>query len=468
MRPTMTGDAAFGSTHSPQVRIARNIAWFLGGKGLGAVFGIAAIAIMAHALGLEGFGHFSLIVAGAQALGAVVGLQTWRAVVRHGAQHVEAGNRDALARLGMLATGLDVIGAVLGTTFAAAIFLVFPDRLGLDPAYADVAFWFTCAVLWALASTPAGIVRALHRLEVSVYVEAVVPTGRLAMALVVWAIGPSVGRFLIGWALIELVEAVCYWTMARQVFPGAIRLSHLRDVRRTLAENPGLGRFLLLNHAAGMLGAAVCNGPLLAVGGLIGPAAAGLYRLAAQLAQALSRMAALLTRIAYLELARTRVASARRGFARIALQTSVIAGSAGVIVVLLAVAAGRSLLAILGGAAFGAGVLILVPLAIAASLEASSAAFESVLHAAGRARLALVARVLAVATLFAAMWFLLPVGPSGAAWAATLAGIVSYMAMGLMALASLAVEEEPGPLDQTEIQTPDFAEQELQARSTLG
>jgi O-antigen/teichoic acid export membrane protein len=337
---------------------------------------------------------------------------------------------------------------------AGVLIYGFSHVLDLNPKYIDTAFWFCCASLWALVSAPTGIVRALHRFDMAVYVEAVVPTGRLIAALVIWLTGPTVGRFLFAWALVDLIEAALYWAMARRLCPQAVRWSNFGRWREALAENEGVGRFFLVTYAGASLDATMRNGPLLAVGAFVGTRAAGLYRLASQLSQAMSKLSTLLTRSVYAEVARVRVASEAAEFRKLALQTSLIAGGAGIVVVGIALAAGRQLLALIGGEAFEGGAAILVPLAIAASFDLASVAFEPVLHSTGRARLSLIARLFGVAALFAGLALFLPIGPgdnpwavapggevTGAAWAVALGGAVSYLAMGIMAWRTLQTVE---------------------------
>ncbi|WP_188768037.1 lipopolysaccharide biosynthesis protein [Novosphingobium endophyticum] len=418
---------------SPMRRILQNTAWLLGGKGFGAVCGLVYLAILTRTLGLKDFGHFSLIFGTAQALIAIAGFQTWRVVVRYGSEHVHAEDWDKFGRLGMLCGMLDAVGAVFGCALAAVVIYGFAGVLDLNPAYIDTAFYFSCAALWALVSAPTGIVRALHRFDMAVYVEAVVPTGRLIAALAIWWTGPSVSRFLIAWAAIDILEAVLYWIMARRLCPQAVRLSNLARWRQAFAENEGVGRFFMVTYASATIEATMRNGPLLAVGAFIGTRAAGLYRLASQLSQALSKLSTLLTRSVYAEVARARVASELAEFRKLALQTSGIAGIAGVVVVGIALVAGRQLLELIAGPDFEQGASILVPLAIAASFDLASVAFEPVLHSTGRARLSLFARLLAVIALAVGLYLFIPFGPSGAAWAVALGGATSYLAMGVMA-----------------------------------
>jgi O-antigen/teichoic acid export membrane protein len=296
-----------------------------------------------------------------------------------------------------------------------------------------MAFWFCCAMLWALVSAPTGIVRALDRFDMAVYVEALVPICRLSAALLIWWTGPSVERFLIAWAVIDLLEAAAYWLMARWLCPEAVRISHLREWRLVTREHPGIFRFAGITYVTAALEAVVRYGPLLAVGALVGTRAAGLYRLAAQLSQALSKLSTLLTRSVYAEVARARVANTAQEFRKLAVQTSILAGVAGAVVVGIAVAVGGKLLKLIGGADFSGGGKILIPLTIAASFELASVAFEPVLHSTGLARYALMARLAAVVALGAALLAFQDYGGQGVAWAVAVGGAVSYLALGLFA-----------------------------------
>ncbi len=422
---------------SPIGRIFANTAWLLGGKAFGAVCGIAYLAILTRTLGLKGFGHFALIFATAQALIAIAEFQSWRIVVRYGAPHVHVGEWREFGRLGMFCGMLDAIGAASGCLLAWLLIYHSDGLIHINPNYVDPAFYFCCAMLWALVSAPTGIVRALDRFDMAVYVEALVPIGRLTAAVAIWASGPTVVKFLIGWAVVDLIEAGAYWMMARWLCPAAVRLSLVGEWRQAIRDNPGIEKFAAVTYAASTLESIMRTGPLLAVGALVGTRAAGLYRLASQLSQALSKLSSLLTRAVYAEIARARVAAEPGEFRKLAIQTSLIAGGAGAVVVTVAVLAGGKLLVLLGGDAFAGGANILIPLAIAASFDLASVAFEPVLHSTGRARYALIARAVAVAAMAVAMIFLVGYGAPGIAWAVAVGGVVSFLALGFVARRTL-------------------------------
>lgn len=431
-------------------RIFRNTVWLMSGRGFGAICSLVYLAILTRTLGVKGFGHFSLIFGTAQALVAIAGFQTWRVVVRYGAQHILDRDWDKFGRLSMLCGVADAVGAVLGCGIAAIAIYGFAHKLELNPAYIDVAFWFCCAQLWALVSAPTGIMRALDRFDVSVYVEAIVPLGRLLAALAIWAIHPTVGNFLAAWAIIDLIEAALYWIVARRYCPQSIRLSHLGQWRQAIRENDSIRYFFWVTYASSTIEALTRNGPLLVVGAFISTKAAGLYRLASQISQALSKLSSMLTRSVYAEVSRARVASDAAEFRRLVSQTSRIAGLAGVVVLTLAVIAGEHILVLIGGDAFEGGAAILVPLTLASCFDLASVAFEPVLHSTGRARHALFARGIALVGLGIALVILVPMGTSGAAWAVTIGGAISYVAMGVLAWFALRGMHKDGPAPLTE------------------
>ena len=150
---------------SPLARIVANTAWLLGGRSVGGILSLVYIAILTRSLGLKAFGHFSLIFGTSQALIALAGFETWRIVVRYGAEHVHNEDWAAFGRLSLFAGMLDLAGAVFGTVLAYIVFFQFSHLLHLNHTLILTAFWFNVAAVLALVSAPTGIVRALDRFD---------------------------------------------------------------------------------------------------------------------------------------------------------------------------------------------------------------------------------------------------------------------------------------------------------------
>jgi O-antigen/teichoic acid export membrane protein len=139
--------------------------------------------------------------------------------------------------------------------------------------------------------------------------------------------------------------------------------------------------------------------------------------------------------------------------------TILAAAGAGALVVTAALFGGRLLFSLFGGAEFERGAIILVPLAIAGSFDLASVAFEPVLHSSGRARQALLARLMGVAGLTSAIALLYPSGAVGIAWAVAIGGAISYTAQGIAAFRTLSLPHETGdepPEDMAELPSQRF------------
>lgn len=393
--------------------ILKNVAWLLGGKGFGAVCSIAYLAILSRSLGLKDFGHFSLIFATALALVALASFQTWQTVVKFGAEPVHQKDWTRFGRLIWTCGRIDVAGAIVGCLIAAGVFYGFGEMLELNPRYIDVAFWFACALLWSRMTTPNGIVRVLDRFDLGIYVEAVVPAGRLIASLVIVLVGPTVERFLFAWAFFDLLVGALYWVVAWRLVPEALHWRHHGFARETLRANKGLPQFFAVTYVSSSLDALYKQGPLLAVGYFLGTSAAGLYRLADQLAQGIGKLSGLLTRAIFPEFAVARTTHSADLFRKLVRQTTLIAAGGGAVVTLLAVFLGEPLLLLIGGEDYVRGAAILIPLAIGASFELASVTYEPLLYSTGHAIYPFLIRALSLGVLTVGILSLVHLGPIG-------------------------------------------------------
>jgi O-antigen/teichoic acid export membrane protein len=407
-------------------RILGNFGWLLGGKGFGAVSSLIYLAILARSLGVKDFGHFALIFGLSQAFVLLAGFQTWQVIVKFGTPHLANGDNEAFARLSILGGVVDLAASVAGCVLVTGIILLFGEALGLNPAYDKMALVFICAMLLTRVSAPYGIIRALNRFELSVWVGAITPTGRLLAAIAIWLTGPSVGRFLLAWAIVELITAIAMWFAAWRLGSEWFRLRWFRELRRSVAENPEITQFLWVTYWNTSLQAVVQQGPLVAVGYLFGTSAAGVYRIADQLAKGLSRFAVLISDAVYPEVNRQRHLSGVEDFRMIARRVTLAVVPTAAALSGLAVLFGSDLLSLLSGPGFEAGGVILVPLILAASIELASVVYEPVLHSVSKAHYILITRlgtvsVLAVAILTTAQ------SPLGVGWLVALVQVLEYL-----------------------------------------
>lgn len=388
--------------------IARNLGWMLASRGVLAVLSLIYLAIVTRTLGVAGFGRFALITGAGQALATVVGFQTWQIIVRYGHDHLGADEETRLARLFKACGLLDLSSAVIGVVLAAIIIHTWGEALGVRPVHARATMIFTVAQLLSIRSTPLGILRLRDRFSIAAAADSVTPVMRLIGAVVAALLLPSVTGFLIAWGLAEVLTAAAYWAaLARS---GDLKLLFARGigVRDVVVDHPGIVRFSLATNASSSLGLSSKQIPLLLVGGTVGTASAGAFRLALQLAQALTKVSQLLARAAFPEIVRAvaagGLARVRQMILRSFLMATVVAAFAFLIVVLF----GHPVLTLMGGKEFGRAYPILLWLAAAGCIDLVTVGFEPLLLAANRIGATFVARLVGIGALFAVSFWLSP------------------------------------------------------------
>lgn len=414
--------------------VLANLGWLLAGKGAGALLSLIYLGLATRTLKPEGFGQFTLILGTGQAIVALVSFQSWQVVVRYGMAHLRDGRPAALKRLIGLCAGLDLAGAGVGCVLAVAGVLLLGPQLGWA---AELRWWalaFCVVMLLSIRSTPTGILRLHDRYGIGALADAATPVMRLVGALVVVASGASIRGFLLAWAVAEVVTAITYWIFAARVAGPVLSLPDLRSLPRVRAENEGIAHFASITNAGLTLNAVGKQFAVLIVGGFAGPVAAGSYRLAYQLAQALARVSDLFSRALFAELARAHAGAEPADVQRLFGHTVRLALVAAAVVVLLLLAAGRPVLGLVAGAAYLPAYPLLVLLGIAAAFDIVGVGFEPTLMAIGRVGLAFRLRILVTLALLALLVLLLPAyGATGAGVAMLVTAALTMTLFGIAA-----------------------------------
>lgn len=414
-------------------RLLRNIGWLLTGRGLNAVLSIGYLALATRTLGLDQFGYFAIILALGQTATGLANFQTWQFVVRWGAEG--DGPADATG----FAIALDMLSILLGLVLAAALVGSAPLWLPLPRELLPVAFGYCAISLLSIRSTPIGLLRLRFAYARATAAETAQPVVRAVGAALAAALMPTVTGFVIVWAAAEVAVAVALWIAAARVEP--IDLSRI-SLKRIPRAHPGAWRFVWSTNLSGSLNVGAKQVLILLVGAIGGETAAGGFRVASQLGQALVSLAQTVSKAIYPELvhARDSAHDMARRMANIAL-------AGGVLAVLLTLFFGRTALALIAGPEFRV-YWTMVILAIAGAIELVGASLESLLVSAGRAGTAFVIRaiptLLGLALLDVAMGWN---GTKGAAFTVLGASALSVMGfwVAIISLSQITITVKPKP-----------------------
>ncbi|MEV5022673.1 lipopolysaccharide biosynthesis protein [Sphingobium sp. LMA1-1-1.1] len=437
----MTSKHGSGGPQEGFARILANTGWLLGGKGVGAVLSLAYLAIVTRTLGVADFGRFALVLSAANVIQTLVSFDSWQIVVRYGQPHLASGEGDALNRVLRFCILIDLGSAVAGGLIAAFIILAFGPLMELSAGMGWQTWIFCMVMMITIRSSPTGVLRLFDRFDSGAFAETMIPVGRMIGAGLAWVLMPDITGFLIAWGAAELLCAISYWWLALRVggkMLGSWRAGRTLDAR---GENPGIVGFLTATNLQTTLSSVGQQVAVLVVGLFVGPAGAGLYRLANQLANSLTKISSLLSRSIFVELSRTHSSHGHEALGTLFRRTNRLALVAGAVIIALILTIGHPLLGLIAGKAFLPAYPLLLLLGIAACIDLVGVSYRPLLMATDRASLSLRITLVSTGLLLGMQAALLPIyGTVGAAGANIAASIAGFAMMGL---ASRRVLKQP-------------------------
>lgn len=380
--------------------VLRNAGYLVSGKLAGALFGLAAFACAGRALTPTVFGVLMIVHTYAHGAGGLVKFQTWQFIVREATPALHRGEKDHARDVIRFSCGLDLASGGIGMAAAMAALPWLAPRFGIDRATLPLALAYCTLVPTMTAATATGVLRVLDRFDLIAAQETVTPVLRAIGAALCYAADLGLTGFVVVWYASDLLGDLVLWLFAwrelgRRELAGALRPGLFATARRL----PGAWRFVWTTNAAHSVYAAW--GPLgnLVVAAILGPAAAGLYKIASTLLDAVAKPADLLRRGYYPEIMRLDPRERRPWL--LGVRAGLLAGLAGAAAVAVVLVGGESLIALVFGRKYlaAAGLLRLM----ATSLVVTLATFplESLLYMAHRQTAALVAQLVAVAAYLA-------------------------------------------------------------------
>ena len=329
--------------------LLKNTSYLAVSKGVAAVAGIATLAFAGRALGLTTFGLLILIVSYAQAANGLSKFQSWQVMVRYGGAALARGDPATFRRATNFSLGLDLISGLAGMAGAMALLPVIGHWFGIGDDNLGLALAFCLLIPTMGAGTPTGILRVLDRFDLISWNGTITPISR--------AILTGIG-FLQGWDFLGFVAIWFATDLAGDLFFWFLALRELKRRRLSAGIHPslkttGLDRvwpFAIKVNLNSSLEAAWSPIARLIVGGLLGPANAAIYRVAASLADSAQKPADLLGKAYYPQVVRMDPATKHPW--RLMVRSAALAGGFALVAVAILVLGGRPLIGALFGAEF--------------------------------------------------------------------------------------------------------------------
>ncbi|HVL79394.1 MAG TPA: oligosaccharide flippase family protein [Sphingomicrobium sp.] len=361
--------------------LLKNSSYLAVSKAVAAVAGLATLAFTGRGLGVVLFGMLVLIRSYAQAISGLSKFQSWQLIVRYGGSALTDSDHSRFKRAIGFGLGLDLVSGLLGMVAAIALLPFIGHWFGIPQEYLLAAILYCLLLPTMGAATPVGVLRSLDRFDLISWQGTSYPIARAILSAIAWWHSAPFEAYLIIWFVTDLAGDIFLWFLAWRELK---RRRMLHGIRPTLRPNglEGAWRFAIHVNLTSSLQAAW--GPIsrLLVGGLLGPAAAGLYRVAASLADSAQKPADLLAKAYYPEVVRMDLATKKPW--KLMLRGTVLASVAGLVAAAFLLIAGEPLLGALFGMEFVAAYPVLIVLMIAPLLAMLSFPLPPMLYALDR------------------------------------------------------------------------------------
>jgi O-antigen/teichoic acid export membrane protein len=412
-------------------RVLKNFGVVIRGRGIAGVFSVGATGLMANALSATEFGLVVLIHTYIMVIRGALNFRTFEAVVRFGIPLNDSGDQLGLRALLRSTMLIDLSAAVLATVIAISMAPLAGEFLQWDANMIAWAAGYSLVILATANGTPNGILRIYDRFDALGVQFTVAPALRLIMVAAAWALDAPMPVFIIAWgsafAAGHLYMFVRGLIELRKHMSGGLwdgfRLGELRERDSEFWKFIGVvywqtGIDLLPKHVSVLL-----------AGALLGPASAGLFRLAREFSTVLTQPAIALREVLFPDLTRSFHAE-DGGIHSVPFKTAIIAGLAGLAFVVFSLFFGAPLLGVIGEEYVPAATLLSL-LLLAASFDLASAPLRAAAYAMGRAGTVLNIHIGGIVTYLSMFFLLTPLtGLTGPGLAAVLA---SLLALGLTA-----------------------------------
>lgn len=380
-------------------RVFKNAGMLLGGRVLAGLCALGYLAIAARTLGLEGFGTLILVHTYVLLLNGLVNFKSWQAVIRYGAGCLEDGRHSDFHRLLGFTTALDVVSAVFGTVVAMAAAPLVGPLMGWSSETISFATWYSLLVLVSITATPIGLLRLFDRFDVIAAQTLITPVLRLMAVIYAWSAGWGLGAFLVIWFISGFAGRVALMALGwRELWRRPeLRRNFRLAFRGVAAAHPGIWKFVWATNIHTTIELVTGHLTTLIVGWAMGPAAAGIYRVAQEFSVVLTKPSMLLKQAIYPDLAKLATRGDGRGMGRLLWRSGLVSGSGATGILLFAVLFGEVILEASVGPEFIPAYGVLVLLVLAATVEVFGFALNPVMYALGRPGISLKVNALSMA-----------------------------------------------------------------------
>jgi len=366
-------------------RVAINFGKVLKGRGIAGILSAISVALMAHALPVEQFGLIVLLHTYIKVVKGIFNFNTYETIVKYGVPLQDGMDEPRLKCLLRTTISIDFVSTLFATVIGVLAVPVTAKLLHWDDQMTHWAWFYTLILITTGVNTSNGILRIYDRFDALGVQYTIQPAVRLLLVILAWAMDGGMLMFLLAWGIAYSAGNIYLFVRGQLELRSHLATSLLEGYRwrEAFSWDRDFWRFIGIVYWQTNLDLIPKQVSTLMAGNLLGPAAAGLFRLAREIQTILNRPAEMLANVLFPDLTRAWLTD-KSSFLRLSYRTAAIAGGIGLLIVAFAWFSGEWILALVGEQYVPAAPLMVL-LLLAASFDLSSAPLRSSAYAMGNA-----------------------------------------------------------------------------------
>lgn len=332
------------------MRLLRNVLHMAGGNAAAVCIGIATLGLTARTLGPAALGLLIMIESYGRFIDQFIRLETWHALIRFGAAAMEKEDTDDFRRLIKFGMLLDFTGATAAAFIAFLAVPIASSWLGWGDETARIVRIYSFVLLFGIGSTPIAVLRLFNRFSFVAWLEPAMAVIRLAGAFIAHVSGMGLWTFVLLSMGVQILHritlsAIAWRELRKRGYGGLLRAR----VGAIASQWPGIWNMIWSVNMSVFIRRSTQELDALIVGGVLGPAAVGIYHIAKRLGATASKAGSILQQVAFPDIARLWVRGEVRRFVRLVRHIELVtAAGAFVVMAVLALFADRIVMLIAG------------------------------------------------------------------------------------------------------------------------
>lgn len=313
-------------------RLFKNAGILLAGNSYAYLLAFISYLLAARSLGPDQFGIFVTIQAYVLVIDRLVNFQSWQALIKYGAEDLKEKRNESFKSLIKFGLLLDLSTAFLGTIIALIGFSFLIKILHWDIHLAQSA-WFYCLLILAnLSGTPTAILRLFNKFKVYTMPQVITQSLRILCIIIAFIYDAKLLVFLYIWFIWDVANyLILLYLGLRELKKQNINDIWSHPLSKLFINKRNLLKFVFSTNIISSIRLTTRELDILIIGGILGTAAAGLFKMAKLFSSILVKIFDPLYDAIYPELAKLNASNQIREFKNLIVRTGFMTGGGGLI-----------------------------------------------------------------------------------------------------------------------------------------